>query len=169
GRSRTRRLLRRGVRGHALDDGLPGPRLEDRENEREHDESDERSGRQLVQERRRAARAEGRLAASAPEGAGNVRALALLEQDHEDQEEADDDVQDDQGYIHGTSKRGESLAARGKGVKRARSRRKWTRRGSARRTGNRPPGTRKAAFRRSRASPSRRRGSGGPFGTSAGR
>src|SRR5262249_57812269 len=79
-------------------------------------------GRQLVEERRRAAGAESRLAAAAAERAGDVRALALLEQDHEDQEDADDDVDADQGDVHGassTKRRGSVRASRG-AVKRAR-------------------------------------------------
>ena len=71
-----------------------------------HDERHEAAGRQLVQNRRRAAGAEGRLRAAAAEGSGDVRSLALLDEHHEDQEEADEGVQDDQGDVkesHGTS------------------------------------------------------------------
>ena len=57
---------------------------------------DEGPRRQLVQEGRRAARAERRLAAASSERAGDVRSLALLEKHHQDQEEADEDVKHDQ-------------------------------------------------------------------------
>ena len=87
--------------------------------------ADEGSRRQLVQERRRAARAEGGLAAAAAEGAGDVRALPLLEQDDQDQEETDDDVDDDQGDVQqrASTKRAGSVRAGTRGVKRGRSRR----------------------------------------------
>ena len=52
-------------------------------------------GRQLVQKRRRAAGAEGRLRPAAAEGAGDVRSLALLDEHHQDQEEADEGVEHD--------------------------------------------------------------------------
>ena len=48
--------------GSVLDDRGLRPRLDDREQQREHDEADEGAGRQLVEERRRAAGAEGGLA-----------------------------------------------------------------------------------------------------------
>ena len=87
----------------------------ERQQERQHDEPDEGAGRQLVQERRRAARAERGLAASAAERAGDVRALPLLDQDHQDEEEADEDVEHDQRDVsdfHGTSaKKGQEVYA----------------------------------------------------------
>src|SRR6185295_14119519 len=88
-----------GGRRKRLDDRLLRASLHDRQDDREHDETDESAGRQLVQKGRRAARSESRLASSTPEGAGDVGPLALLEQDHEDQEEADDDVNDDETDI----------------------------------------------------------------------
>src|SRR5204863_292916 len=81
------------------------------------------AGRELVQESRRASRAEGGLTPSASEGTRDVRALALLEQDDEDQEETDHHVDDHQGGIDeqgASSKRGVSLAAVTETVKRAR-------------------------------------------------
>ena len=42
-----------------------------------------------------AARSKGRLRSLAAEGTGEVRALALLQQDYANQEERDDDVQQD--------------------------------------------------------------------------
>ena len=89
---RSRRGFARRLRGQRLDNGGLGRASRIVSRQREHDESDERARRQLVQERRRAAGAEGRLAPSAAERAGDVRSLPLLEEDHEDQEEADEDV-----------------------------------------------------------------------------
>ncbi len=57
--------------------------------ERRQDEDDERADGQLVEQRRRAARAEGRLRRATAEDR-EIRALALLEQDDEDQEDTDE-------------------------------------------------------------------------------
>ena len=61
------------------------------------------AGRQLVQKRGRAARAERGLRTAAAERAREIRALPLLHEDDEDQEQADDDVQNDKKYDHGFS------------------------------------------------------------------
>ena len=102
-RSRRRRLLLRGRgRKRLVDHGRLRARLDDREQHRDQHEADEGEGRELVKKRRRSPGAEGGLARPAAERAGDVRSLALLEENHQDQEEADDDVDGDQGDIqHG--------------------------------------------------------------------
>src|SRR6266542_2955419 len=91
-RERRRSFLRRRPLRQRLDDRRARPRFEHRQQEREHDEAYERSGRQLVKDRRRAARPESGLASSASESAGDVRTLPLLEEHHQDEEEADEYV-----------------------------------------------------------------------------
>jgi len=98
--------LRVDLLGLSLDDRRLFARLQDGQEQREADESYERPGRQLVKESRSAPSAEGRLGAASAEGSGDVRALALLDQDHQDQKEADEDVNNDQRGVsnpHGAS------------------------------------------------------------------
>jgi hypothetical protein len=57
-------------------------------------EEDGRVGRQLGEQVRGAARAEGRLRALAAEGTGKISGFALLEEHYADKEERDDDVED---------------------------------------------------------------------------
>jgi hypothetical protein len=68
------------------------PALKDGEGHGRDDECDEEPGRQLVQERRRAARAEGSLRSATTEGARQIRTLALLDEDDQNQKQADDDM-----------------------------------------------------------------------------
>jgi len=88
-------LLGRGCRcGRLAHDRAAGPGLKDRESHRRDDECHEESGRELVQQRRRATRAERRLRSAAAKSTRQIRTLALLDKDDEDQEEADEDVND---------------------------------------------------------------------------
>src|ERR1051326_3467900 len=93
-------LLRGRARRGAAHHRRPRMRLQDRERERRENEGNEEPGRELVQKRRRAARAERCLRAAATERAGEIRALPLLHEDDEDQEQADDDVDDDERNDH---------------------------------------------------------------------
>jgi len=67
---------------------------------REH-EDDGRPGGEASEEVGGAARTEGGLRTLAAEGSSEVGGLALLEQDHTDEEEADDNVQDYEKNEHG--------------------------------------------------------------------
>ena len=88
-RDRSRRLRSRGGRclhGSSLgwraagpNDGRLGPGLQDGQRESDNDETDESRGRQLVQDRRRSARAKGGLSPAAPERTGDVRSPPLLD------------------------------------------------------------------------------------------
>src|SRR5579885_28327 len=77
---------------------------EDRKRDRGDHEQDGRPGSGLGERRRRATGTEGRLAAHASEGGGNVAALAALQQYHHDQEEAHYDV-------HGVDKANDNIHA----------------------------------------------------------
>jgi len=63
-------------------------------------ENDRRIGGELGEEIGCATRAEGRLRTLAAEGASQVGTLALLQQNHADQEEANDDVDDGEKNDH---------------------------------------------------------------------
>src|SRR6185436_11365277 len=85
------RSLRRGA-GRAAHHRGPRMRLHYREGHGRDDEQDEERRGQLVQECRRAARAERRLRSATAECAREIRPFPLLHEDDEDQKQADDDV-----------------------------------------------------------------------------
>src|SRR5450759_3941289 len=96
---RGARLLCR-CSGRVAHDRGPRVRLHDGEGNRREHEQDEECRGQFVQERGRAARAEGCLRSAATEGTGEIRAFPLLNEDDENQEDADDDVKYDENDDH---------------------------------------------------------------------
>ena len=96
GRGRCGRRL--GAREHRARAALAGD--EDEESDRGAHEDDRRPGGELGEQVGGAARAKGGLRTLAAEGSGEVGALALLQKDHANQEEANDDVDDGEKDDH---------------------------------------------------------------------
>src|SRR5712692_3431886 len=126
-RSRGGRCLcgsRLGGRAAGPNDGRLGPGLQDGQRKSENDETDESRGRQLVQDRRRTARAKGGLSPAAAERAGDVCSPPLLEKDDQDQKEADENVENDDQTVQEAQgilpKRGVSVSGQVRFVKETR-------------------------------------------------
>lgn len=75
-------------------------RNKDGQHNRGHHEDNRRPGSCLTQRTGRAAWAEGRLAAHAAEGGGNIARAAALQQDNDDNEKANNNMNDGDQYNH---------------------------------------------------------------------
>jgi hypothetical protein len=113
-KSRGTLLLRCGVCGRLLVDGRGGRAFEhrasadvladeDEQGDRGHGEDDGGPGGHAGEQIGGAARTECSLRSLTAEGAGEIGALALLQQDNRDHEDRDDDVNDGQEDDHGTA------------------------------------------------------------------
>ncbi len=94
-----RRGLGRRLIAECLEDRRLRAGLQQRDRDGQDGERDEGPGRHLLEDGRRAARAEGRLRGGGAEGARRRGAFPLLEEDHQDEEDADEDVDGDEDEI----------------------------------------------------------------------